>query len=167
MEFVNPKTMNNARGEAAVIEKLQELGFVVNKPEVKNQPVYDLSVHLRNSISRTAYIQIKTRGENNPNGFRIGGKKRILEIEEWLENEHPKNYFVVMVDFYEGGNIHVMHGKMFIDEVMAFANDYLSKPKRDGKPRKDTGAWTFEPKWSAKVYNEAKENWKILTNYLK
>ena len=38
VEFVNPNTMNNARGEAAVVNRLQELGFVVNKPSVKNQP---------------------------------------------------------------------------------------------------------------------------------
>jgi len=166
MEFINPKTMNNSKGEAAVLNKLQDLGFVVNTPEVKNQPVYDITVHLKDSISRTAYIQVKTRGENNPAGFRIGGKKRIHEIDKWLKKEKPKNYFVVMVDFYRGGTMHVMHGKTLIKEVLAFAEHYLSKPKKDGTPRKDNGAWTFEPKWSNKIYGKAKDNWQVLLDYL-
>jgi hypothetical protein len=65
--------MHNSKCEvAAVIQALQAQDFVVNKPAVKNQPVYDLSVHLKDSISRTAYIQVKTRGANNPAGYRIG-----------------------------------------------------------------------------------------------
>ena len=130
MEFINTKTMNNSRGEARVINKLQELGFVVNKPEVKNQPVYDLTVHLKNSISRTAYIQVKTRGENNPNGYRIGSKKRVIEIDEWLNSENPENYFIVMADFYQSGSIHVMHGKTFMKEVMAFSKTIYQDPRK-------------------------------------
>ena len=166
VEFVNPNTMNNAKGEAAVVNRLQELGFVVNKPSVKNQPVYDLSVHLSNSIARTAYIQVKTRGKNNPAGYRIGSKKGVERLADWLKAEKPKSYFFVMVDFYKGGSIHVLPVKIFIDEVMGWAKYYFSQPKRDGTPRKDTGAWTFEPKWSTKAYEEAKENWDIITSYL-
>ena len=167
VEFVNPNTMNNARGEAAVVNRLQELGFVVNKPSVKNQPVYDLSVHLSNSIARTAYIQVKTRGKNNPAGYRIGSKKGVERLADWLKAEKPKNYFFVMVDFYKGGSIHVLSVKRFIDEVMGWAKHYFSQPKKDGTPRKDTGAWTFEPKWSRDAYEEARENWNAITSYLK
>ena len=157
VEFVNPNTMNNAKGEATVVNRLQELDFVVNKPSVKNQPVYDLSVHLSNSIARTAYLQVKTRGKNNPAGYRIGSKKGVQRLADWLQADKPQNYFFVMVDFYKGGSIHVLPLKIFIDEVMGWANHYLSQPKRDGTPRKDTGAWTFEPKWSTKAYEEAKK----------
>lgn len=167
IDFVNPKTMNNAKGEAAVISRLQALGFVVNKPEVKNQPVYDLSVHLGNSISRTAYLQVKTRGENNAGGYRIGSKKGVQRLADWLKTEKPKNYFFVLADFYKGGNIHVLTADMFIGEAISWANHYLSQPKKDGTPRKDTGAWTFEPKWSADIYEKAKENWAVVTSYLK
>jgi hypothetical protein len=166
VEFVNPNTMNNAKGEATVVNRLQELDFVVNKPSVKNQPVYDLSVHLSNSIARTAYLQVKTRGKNNPAGYRIGSKKGVQRLADWLQADKPQNYFFVMVDFYKGGSIHVLPLKIFIDEVMGWANHYLSQPKRDGTPRKDTGAWTFEPKWSTKAYEEAKENWDVITSYL-
>jgi len=167
MDFINPKTMNNSKGEAAVIGKLQELGFVVNKPAVKNQPVYDLTAHLPKSISRTAYIQVKTRGKNNSSGFRIGSKKKILELSDWIKKTKPKNYYFVMVDFHKDGSFHVMPCREFMKEVMAFSKHYLSIPKKDGTPRKDTGAWTFEPRWSVDVYNKAKDNWKVITGYLK
>ena len=168
MNFINPKTMNNSKGEVAVIHNLQTRGFVVNKPAVKNQPIYDLVVHLKDSIQRTAYIQVKTRGENNPNGFRIGTKDKVKEIAEWLRRDGAENYFVVLVDFFknEEGTIHVMGGKEFFAEVQGFAAEYLSKPKKDGTRRKDTGAWTFEPKWSTKAYQKAKNNWRVITDYL-
>jgi len=38
MDFINPKTVSNSKGEAAAIQALQAQGFVVSKPAVKNQP---------------------------------------------------------------------------------------------------------------------------------
>jgi hypothetical protein len=166
IEFVNPNTMNNAKGEALVVSRLQQRGFVVNKPSVKNQPVYDLSVHLSNSIERTAYIQVKTRGENNPAGYRIGTKKSVQKLADWLGNLRPQNYFFALVDFYQDGNIHIIPAQIFIEEVMGWADHYLSQPKKDGTARKDTGAWTFEPKHSDKVYKQSKESYDAIISYL-
>jgi hypothetical protein len=168
MQFSNPRTLNNSRGEAAVIKELIAQGFVVNQPTAKNQPVYDLVVHLNSSIRRTAYIQVKTRGTNNPNGFRIGTKAKVMEMSGWLKREKAVNYFVVLVDFFEDkeGSMHVMQGAKFFAEVEGFAAHYLSKPKKDSTPRKETGAWTFNPKWSAAAFKKAKNNWQLISNYL-
>ncbi|HTN70837.1 MAG TPA: hypothetical protein VMO00_07085, partial [Methylomirabilota bacterium] len=91
----------------------------------------------------------------------------MKEIAEWLRREGAENYFVVLVDFFKDkdGAIHVMRGGEFFAEIEEFAADYLSKPKKDGTRRKDTGAWTFEPKWSAKAYRKAKDNWAAISKF--
>ena len=110
--------MNNSKGEAAVLNKLQDLGFVVNTPEVKNQPVYDLTVHLKNSINRTAYIQVKTRGENNPAGFRIGGKKRI-KSKGGREVTVPEKYDHFVVTTTEQGELGYLQDDSLTQKLMA------------------------------------------------
>jgi hypothetical protein len=119
-------------------------------------------------INRTAYIQVKTRGANNPNGFRIGTKEKVKEIGKWLRREGADNYFVVLVDFFKekNGAMHVMQGAEFFDEVERFAKHYLKRLKKDGTSRKDTGAWTFDPKWSGEAYQKAKGNWTAISDYL-
>ena len=78
-------------------------------------------------------------------------------------------HFVVLVDFFNNkdGVSRVMLGAEFFDEVERTTKQYLKKRKKDGSQRKDTGAWTFNPKWSAELFQKAKGNWEVIEDYLR
>ena len=146
------KNLGNA-GEFYVLAQLAQRGYIAGKTD-DGQTLIDVIATDPESLN-TVNIQVKTRT--------IDGK-----ISSWLMSEKNEKVFeklwYVVVEVGDDDvlpNFFIFSSKEVSDSIKQRLIDYLSKPKKDGTPRKGGGSIRhFEPSEEFKA--ERKNNWELM-----
>lgn len=155
---LDKKGIVGVAGEFFVAAELSQRG-IVSTMTLKNTPKIDiLATNLEKA--KTANIQVKTMSVGNNAGWRLGEK-----------DEKPssiKNHFYVFVNLRGEGQLPeyiIIPQKELAKHLYKDHREWLSKKKKDGSPRKDTGMRVLDPnrrESSAKFVKKYINNWDIL-----
>jgi hypothetical protein len=131
-------TLIGTAGEYYVCAELCRLGYLALLTP-KNNPLFDVVVTNVNG-TRSASIQVKTRSIRNTQGWKIG-KPRDAD-------ETPGDPFIVLVNMHadRSPDFYVYRYSEFVSRVSEIFENYITKPKRSGAPRKDPGFRCFDEK---------------------
>jgi hypothetical protein len=145
-------------GEFFVAAELSQRGIVATLT-LKNTPSIDI-IATNLEKGTVANIQVKTMSIGNKNGWRLGPKDE--------EPSNIMNHYYVLVDL-QGLNkmpeYTIIPKKEFASFINKSHRDWLSIPKKDGNPRKDTDIRVFNPninKECKKFAEKYRDNWNIL-----
>jgi hypothetical protein len=145
-------------GEYFVAAELSQLGVVATLT-LKNTPAIDL-IATNLDRGKTANIQVKTMSVCNRAGWRLGKKDE--------EPSQIKNHYYVFVDLQGPGKLPdyiIIPQLTFAPFLKRRHKKWLSKPKRNGEPRKDTPIRVFDPNRDVECRKFAepyRNNWQIL-----
>lgn len=145
-------------GEYFVAAELSQMGIVATLT-LKNTPSIDiLATNLDNG--KFVNIQVKTMSVQNNEGWRLTKKDEI--------KSKIKNHYYVLVNLQDTGNhpeYYIMPQEILAKCIYDDHREWLSMPKKDGTPRKDTDMRVFDPYRKGKHLKLGmpyKNNWKIL-----
>ncbi|MDZ5470417.1 aspartate-ammonia lyase [Bacillus sp. 31A1R] len=147
------KNLTGVTGEYFVCAELGKQGILALLTP-KNNPLFDI-VATSPETGRTVWIQVKTMALENKQGFLLN--------KSVCEKKKNDNLYTVLV------NLKVDKNEYFIykyDELAELVSNnykrYLSIPKRDGDPRKDTQRrWHDFRDFTQEDWNR-KNNWSLL-----
>ena len=128
------RTTNNlvgTAGEYYVCAELCRHGYLALLTP-KNNPLFDVvATNVEGTVSVS--IQVKTRSIRNTQGWKLSTQQNATET--------PGVPFVVLVNLHDDGlpDFYVYRYLDFVSRVTEIFQDYISKPKRTGEPRKDPG----------------------------
>ncbi|HEX3146164.1 MAG TPA: hypothetical protein VHQ64_19480 [Pyrinomonadaceae bacterium] len=147
----NGNTLVGTAGEYYVCAELCRIGYLALLTP-KNNPLFDV---VATNIDGTASvsIQVKTRSVANNQGWKIS---RLPD-----ESETPGDPFIVLVNLQATGSpdFYIYRFSEFASRVSEEFNNYISKPKKNGEPRKDPGFRAFDEKHFRDTDHARKNNW--------
>ncbi len=150
--------LTGAAGEYSVCAELCRQGLLaVLTP--KNNPHFDVAASSPDG-SKSITIQVKTRSVGNKLGWKLGA--HITDPSKF------KGQFVVLVNLDDDNktDFYIYTPKELAKRVMEVYEEYISKPKKDGTPRKAVGFRWFDES-SFKASDRARRNnWRALRNAL-
>jgi len=145
-------------GEYFVAAELSQMG-IVSTLTLKNTPSVDiLATNLDNG--KFVSIQVKTMSVKNKEGWRLTKKDEM--------KSNIKNFFYVLVNLQGTGFLpeyYIIPQEKLSAVIYNDHRRWLSEPKRDGSPRKDTDMRVFDPYRKKEHFDfgeKYKNNWKIL-----
>jgi hypothetical protein len=125
----------------------------------KNNPLFDV-VATDPDGGRSVSIQVKTRSMHNKQGWKLGTD---------ITNGHARpGLFVVLVNLEENRlpDFYIYEYQLLSERVSAVYQAYITKPKRDGSPKKEVGfRWFDEVSFNADDIDR-KNNWQPIINAL-
>ncbi len=156
-----PKKTNSLTGVAGehyVCAELARRGYIALLTP-KNNPLFDV-VATNQEGTHSVSIQVKTRAADNKQGWKLG-----MEMEQ--KHRNPE-LFVVLVALKEGDlpDYYVFRRDVLSDRIAEGYRQYLAKPKRDGKPRKELGFRWYDADFLT-AFGDQKNDWKIITDELR
>ena len=121
----------------------------------KNNPLFDI-VASDPSGEKAAYIQVKTMGIENKQGWKLG--KSITQF-----HQNP-NLFVVLVNLKEdqSNDFYIYPHDDLATRVQEVYQDYIETPKRDGSKKKEVGFRWFDLKDFTESDKSRKSDWEAL-----
>ena len=145
-------------GEYYVCAELSRRGYLALITP-KNNPLFDL-VATTPDGTESVHIQVKTRSIHNKQGWKFGKDVTIKRDNHRL--------FTVLVNLLEEGlpEFYVYEYDALADTVATHFQDYLSKPKRDGNPRKDPGFRWFDNSMFSESDSARLNNWEPIERTL-
>lgn len=131
---MNARSLNNlvgTAGEYYVCAELCRRGYLALLTP-KNNPLFDV-VATDLEGERSVSIQVKTRSIQNTQGWKLG--------TDIARGHGAPSLFVVLVNLVSSGlpEFYVYEYSVLSQRVAAVYRDYMSKPKRDGSPKKEVG----------------------------
>lgn len=132
----NQLNLVGTAGEYYVCAEMCRRGFLALMTP-KNNPLFDLIVSTLDG-SHAVSVQVKTRSIGNNQGWKFG-----RDIAS--DNQH-EDLFVVLVNLKDEGppDFYIYEYAVLAQNVDRIYRDYMSKPKKDGSPRKDVGFRWFD-----------------------
>jgi hypothetical protein len=129
-------TLIGTAGEYYVCAELCRLGYLALLTP-KNNPLFDVvatNVDGTTSVS----VQVKTRSMHNKQGWKLNKEAR--------PSKTPGVPFVVLVNLRDElpPLFYIYRYTEFLSRVSEIFETYISKPKRNGEPRKDPGFRWFD-----------------------
>src|SRR2546425_3404244 len=151
-------TLVGTAGEYYVCAELCRLGYLALVTP-KNNPFFDVVVTNADG-SRSVSIQVKTRSIRNTQGWKLS---KLLS-----PSETSGDPFIVLVNLLADGTTEffVYRYSEFASRVIEEFEDYISKPKRTGEPRKDPGFRAFDEKHFTASDRARRNNWDPIINAL-
>lgn len=118
----------------------------------KNNPLFDV-VATSQDGARSVSIQVKTRSVHNKQGWKLG--------TDIAEGRAPSELFVVLVNLRADGlpEYYVYEYPILAQRVALVYQAYISRPKRDGTPKKEVGFRWFDEDSFDKDDRSRKNNW--------
>jgi|GEM_PF-757217 len=158
---MNTRSANNlvgTAGEYYVCAELCRRGFLALLTP-KNNPLFDVVVTDQDG-SRSVSIQVKTRSVHNTQGWKLG-----TDISKGYA---PPSLFVVLVNLNASGlpDFYVYEYPLLSARVAQVYHAYISKPKRDGSPKKEVGFRWFDEVSFNDDDRSRKNNWQPIINAL-
>jgi hypothetical protein len=151
--MTSPISLNliGAAGEYFVCAELCRRGFLALLTP-KNNPLFDVVATTADGKTSVS-VQVKTRSIHNKQGWKLGAK--------FGTNPSPKNLFVVLVNLKESGipDFLIYDHATLADRVNSVYRSYISKPKRDGKARKEVGFRWFDEVSFTEADHSRRDNW--------
>ena len=157
--FVSKLNLVGSAGEYYVCAELCRQGILaVLTP--KNNPIFDVIASAPDG-KKSVTIQVKTRSIGNKLGWKLGANI--------AKSDGAKGQFVVLVNLHEKilPDFYVYQPEDFATRVTEVYNKYISKPKKDGNPRKDVAFRWFDEVSSDTDYHARRNDWSQIHNALK
>jgi hypothetical protein len=158
---MNARSTNNLVGTAGEYYVCAELclqGYLALLTP-KNNPLFDVVATVPNGV-RSVSIQVKTRSIHNEQGWKFGA-----DISKGLA---PPGLFVVLVNLKADSSpeYYIYEYPVLAERVAQVYQEYISKPKRDGTPRKEVGfRWFDDVSFNDDDYSR-KNNWQPIIKTL-
>ena len=145
-------------GEYYVCAELCRLGYLALLTP-KNNPLFDVIATTPDG-SRFVSIQVKTRSVHNTQGWKLG--------TDIAKGHAPSGLFVVLVNLEDRGlpEFYVYEYPVLSERVSHVYQAYISKPKRDGTPKKEVGFRWFDEMSFNHDDHSRKNNWQPILNAL-
>jgi len=145
-------------GEYYVCAELCRRGYLALLTP-KNNPLFDVVAtdpDGRHSVS----IQVKTRSVHNTQGWKLG--------TDISKGQAPPGLFVVLVNLEANGlpGFYIYEYPVLSERVAQVYHAYISKPKRDGSPKKEVGFRWFDEVSFSDDDHSRKDNWQPIINAL-
>jgi len=151
-----------AFGEKAVETELLRRGWIpanVNAT-VKNAADFDIYAV---KAGHTVHLRVRACRPDTQ-AFQFGGFKPGQQVEVGGFSETDFTVLVSMSSDRSHDQFYILPSNEVREEIARRRGEYLSKPKRDGTPRKDSGHWTLRLRKRMDGNNEAgyglEEKWK-------
>ena len=148
-----------AAGEYYVCAEICRIGHHAILSQ-KNNPVFDI-VAVNDDGNRSVAIQVKTRSENNNQGWKISAGFALEKHDE---------LFVVLVQMKEKGgcDFYVCKHLAVAEKINQVYRNFMEKPKKDGSTRKEVGfRWINDSDIEHdESWNSMKNNWKPIIDVL-
>lgn len=125
----------------------------------KNNPLFDV-VATTSDGARAVSIQVKTRSVHNEQGWKLG--------TDISNGQAPAGLFVALVNLKADAapEYYIYEYPVLAERVTEVYRAYISKPKRDGTPKKEVGfRWFDEISFREDDYSR-KNNWQPIINAL-
>ena len=125
----------------------------------KNNPIFDVIASAADG-TKSVTIQVKTRSVENKLGWKFGA--------DITNSKEAKGQFVVLVNLHEKllPDFYVYQPEELATRVSALYDIYISKPKKDGAPRKDVAfRWFDEVSFNTEDHAR-KNDWSKIRNAL-
>jgi len=131
------KNLIGAAGEYYVCAELCRLGILALVTPKNNKLIDVLASD--GEGRRAISIQVKTMSLTNEQGWKFGQ----------LERKNNPNLYIVLVNMLSNGanDFYIYQYDELVGRVDQIYNEYMSKPKRDGSVRKETGFRWFDHKY--------------------
>jgi hypothetical protein len=125
----------------------------------KNNPLFDV-VATSSDGARSVSIQVKTRSVHNEQGWKLG-----TDISKGYA---PPGLFIVLVNLKVNGTpeYYVYEYPVLAERVSQIYQAYISKPKRDGTPKKEVGFRWFDEISFNDDDRSRKNNWQPIIKAL-
>lgn len=125
----------------------------------KNNPLFDV-VATDAAGRRSVSIQVKTRSVRNKQGWKLG--------TDMTKGHAPAGLFVVLVNLKASGlpDFYVYEYPVLSARVAGVYDAYISKPKRDGSPKKEVGFRWFDEVSFVDDDRARKNNWQPIVKAL-
>ena len=152
-------SLTGVAGEHYVCAELAKQGYIALLTP-KNNPLFDVVVTNQQG-THSVSLQVKTKASDNKQGWKLGKE---------METKHGNTeLFVILVDLQPNGapDFYIYQHDVLSDRIAKQYRDYLSKPKRDGKPRKDVDFRWYDTRFLGPDDLARKNNWIIITEKLK
>ncbi len=132
----NTNTLIGTAGEYYVCAELCRLGYLALLTP-KNNPLFDVVVTNVDGTTSIS-IQVKTRSVRNKQGWKLNKEVRASDT--------PGVPFVVLVNLHDQmpPDFYIYRYSEFASRVTEIFENYITKPKRSGEPRKDPGFRWFD-----------------------
>lgn len=121
----------------------------------KNNPLFDITASDPQG-KRTVYIQVKTMGLDNNDGWLLG--KKIT-----AKQKNP-NLYIVLVNMNPSGenDYYIYEYDVFAAKVGENYKKYISTPKRDGSNRKEMKGRWYKLSYFNELDKQSLNNWELL-----
>lgn len=158
---MNARSTNNlvgTAGEYYVCAELCMQGYLALLTP-KNNPLFDV-VATTPDGARSVSIQVKTRSVHNEQGWKLG--------TDISKGHAPTGLFVVLVNLKAAGSpeYYVYEYPVLAERVAQVYQAYISKPKRDGTPKKEVGFRWFDEVSFKDDDHSRKNNWQPIIKAL-
>jgi len=158
---MNKRSINNlvgTAGEYYVCAELCKLGYLALLTP-KNNPLFDVVVTAPDG-GRSVAIQVKTRSVHNTQGWKLG--------TDISKGQSLPTLFIVLVNLTSSGlpEFYVYQYPVLVERVVKVYQDYISKPKRDGSPKKEVGFRWFDEVSFSDDDRSRKNNWQPIIDAL-
>jgi len=156
-----PKKTNSLTGVAGehyVCAELAKQGYIALLTP-KNNPLFDVVVTNQEGTCSVP-VQVKTKAIDNKQGWKLG--------KDMATKTGNSDLFVVLVDLKKRGspNFYIYLRDELSELIASHYEAYISKPKRDGSPRKDIDFRWFDKKYFTADDHNRKNKWKLITKML-
>lgn len=123
-------------GEYYVCAELCSRGYLALLTP-KNNPLFDVVVTTQDG-SRSVSVQVKTRSIHNKQGWKLGTDIAV--------GSKASQFFIVLVNLKDKGlpDFLIYEPEVLSERVNAVYQEYISKPKKDGMPKKEVGFRWFD-----------------------
>ena len=125
----------------------------------KNNPLFDVVV-TNSTGTRSVSIQVKTRSVRNTQGWKLGtditkhnGLDGVFVVLVNLREKEPPEFYI-----YEYPDLSARISRVYAD--------YMSKPKRDGTPKKEVSFRWFDEVNFTEDDRARKDNWRPIIKAL-
>lgn len=152
-------SLTGVAGEHYVCAELAKQGYIALLTP-KNNPLFDVVV-TNHQGTHSVSLQVKTKASDNKQGWKLGKEMETKHVNMEL--------FVILVDLQADGapDFYIYQHDVLSDRIANQYRQYLSKPKRDGKPRKDVDFRWYDTRFLGPDDLARKNNWSIITEKLK
>lgn len=125
----------------------------------KNNPLFDV-VATNASGTESVSIQVKTRSIRNTQGWKLG--------TDITKNAGLDKLFVVLVNLLEKEppEFYIYEYPVLSKRISDVYTEYMSKPKRDGTPKKEVGFRWFDEVNFTDADRARKNNWEPIIKAL-
>lgn len=158
MSISSTNNLVGTAGEYFVCAELCRLDYLALLTP-KNNPLFDVVATTLDG-ARSVSIQVKIRSVRNTQGWKLG--------TDISKGQGSPSLFVVLVNLEASGlpDFYIYEYPVLSERVSQVYHEYISKPKRDGTPKKEVGFRWFDDVSFNDDDRSRKNNWQPIINAL-